>query len=353
MARREPGALLSQVDARLAESTARAEPAALQAALGRTPLTPGGLRPVCYKDALGLPRWEAEEQRCGDEAEGRGDFYAGAAPAWGGQFEAWAAALYAGRCAPGAPAVREAVELAIERAREEAEEAAAGAAAEEAATVAAEAAAEAARALAALEIQASVLAVAQSRHAGSCGRQRSCAATAFPYRAHTHTHTHTHTRAHGHRPPGPGIVRSRGIRPPPARPPQVWLELDRLLATIARLRGKGQQVPRSPPTDVPRFCVVLWGGAQDPWTITEGTIAGGERPPLPHFPLDLDRCPCGVQVPVPSQLIGLMPPAPEAGGWPVDFELAKMGAPTTASRRTDGSRLSTTLSATRPVGAAA
>ena len=116
MARREPGALLSQVDARLAESTARAEPAALQAALGRTPLTPGGLRPVCYKDALGLPRWEAEEQRCGDEAEGRGDFYAGAAPAWGGQFEAWAAALHAGRCAPGAPAVREAVELAIEEA---------------------------------------------------------------------------------------------------------------------------------------------------------------------------------------------------------------------------------------------
>ena len=349
MARREPGALLSQVDARLAESTARAEPAALQAALGRTPLTPGGLRPVCYKDALGLPRWEAEEQRCGDEAEGRGDFYAGAAPAWGGQFEAWAAALYAGRCAPGAPAVREAVELAIERAREEAEEAAAGAAAEEAATVAAEAAAEAARALAALEIQASVLAVAQSRHAGLCGRQRSFAATAFPYRARTHTHT-TGAWTPSARPRHRALSRhSTAIR----LSPQVWLELDRLLATIARLRGKGQQVPRSPPTDVPRFCVVLWGGAQDPWTITEGTIAGGERPPLPHFPLDLDRCPCCVQVPVPSQLIGLMPPAPEAGGWPVDFELAKMGAPTTASRRTDGSRLSTTLSATRPVGAAA
>ena len=299
MARREPGALLSQVDARLAESTARAEPAALQAALGRTPLTPGGLRPVCYKDALGLPRWEAEEQRCGDEAEGRGDFYAGAAPAWGGQFEAWAAALYAGRCAPGAPAVREAVELAIERAREEAEEAAAGAAAEEAATVAAEAAAEAARALAALEIQASVLAVAQSRHAGLCGRQRSFAATAFPYRARTHTHTHTHT--HGRMDTARQAQASCALaafdRRPPARRRCGWSSTGSSPPSPG-CAARGSRCPVLHPQTCRAsvsFCGVapkIHGPSQ------KGPLQGGRDLPFPISPstltvvLAVSRCPC-------------------------------------------------------------
>jgi len=121
--------------------------------------------------------------------------------------------------------------LAIERAREEAEEAAAGAAAEEAATVAAEAAAEAARALAALEIQAS----AGRRAISPRGVVRK---TAFPYRARTHTHT-TGAWTPSARPRHRALSRhSTATR----LSPQVWLELDRLLATIARLRGKGQQV---------------------------------------------------------------------------------------------------------------
>ena len=223
--------------------------------------------------------------------------------------------------------------------------------------MAAEAAAEAARALAALEIQASVLAVAQSRHAGLCGRQRSFAATAFPHRARTHTHTHTHgawtpparprhralsRHSTAARPPAAGVA---GARPAPRHHRQA-----------ARQGAAGACCGRSPflHPQTRRASVSFCGVAPKIHGPSQkGPLQGGERPPLPHFPLDLDRCPCCVQVPVPSQLIGLMPPAPEAGGWPVDFELAKMGAPTTASRRTDGSRLSTTLSATRPVGAAA
>ena len=53
---------------------------------------------------------------------------------------------------------------------------------------------------------------------------------------------------------------------------QVWLELDQLLSTLARLRGPQNKMP------------------------------------------------------VPSQLLGLLPPPPVPGGWPVDFELARVAA---------------------------